>query len=84
VSRFGSSISEKASEWKMSTFGDAYSLRSLSQLYVSCRITGVPPLQSDFYGLSSALKDDTIEPEKNEKKRAQNQRKWRGKSQRYG
>ena len=32
------------------------------QFYISCRITGVPPLQSDFYGLSSALKDDTNEP----------------------
>ena len=36
----------------------------MDQFYISCRITGVPPLQSDFYGLSSALKDDTNEPKK--------------------
>ena len=34
------------------------------QFYTSCRISGVPPLQSDFSGLSSALKDDTNEPKK--------------------
>ena len=34
----------------MLTFGDAYSF-DLSQFYISCRITGVPPLQSDFSGL---------------------------------
>ena len=32
------------------------------QFYSSCKITGVPPLQSDFYGLSSALTDNTNEP----------------------
>ena len=30
------------------------------QFYISGKITGVPPLQSDFYGLSSALKDNSI------------------------
>ena len=40
------------------------------QFYISCRITGVPPLQSDFYGLSSALKDDTNEPKKRKEMRS--------------
>ena len=39
------------------------------QFYISCRITGVPPLQSDFSGLSSALKDDTNEPKKRKEAR---------------
>ena len=48
----------------MFTFGDAYSLRSHSQFSVFCRIIGIPLLQLDVYGLSSALKDDTIDPKK--------------------
>ena len=43
----------------MFAFSDAYGLRSHSTF---CRITGVPPLQSDLYGLSSALTDNTNEP----------------------
>ena len=39
------------------------------QFYISCRIAGVPPLQSDFSGLSSALKDDTNEPKKRKETR---------------
>ena len=56
-----SSISEKANDekWSPSAMPTAC---DLSQFYISCRITGVPPLQSDFSGLSSALKDDAIEP----------------------
>ena len=62
------------------TFGDAYNLRSHSQFYVSCRITGVPPLQSDFYGLSSALKDDTNEPKKRSEARTKPTKMARKKS----
>ena len=40
------------------------------QFYISCRISGVPPLQSDFSGLSSALKDNTIEPKKRKETRS--------------
>ena len=72
-----SSKSEKASDEKCSPSAMPAAC-DLSQFYVSCRITGVPPLQSDFSGLSSTPPMSR----KNEKKRAQNQRKWRGKNAR--
>jgi hypothetical protein len=50
------------------------------QFYISCRITGVPPLQSDFYGLSSALKDDTNEPKKRKETRTKPTKMARKKS----
>ena len=50
------------------------------QFYISCRITGVPPLQSDFYGLSSALKDDTNEPKKRKEARTKPTKMARKKS----
>ena len=51
------------------------------EFYISCRISGVPPLQSDFSGLSSALKDNTAEKAKrNALKTNEN---GAGKSQRY-
>ena len=50
------------------------------QFYISCRILGVPPLQSDFYGLSSALKDDTNEPKKRKETRTKPTKMARKKS----
>ena len=50
------------------------------QFYISCRISGVPPLQSDFSGLSSALKDDTIEPKKRKETRTKPTKMARKKS----
>ena len=50
------------------------------QFYISCRITGVPPLQSDFSGLSSALKDDTNEPKKRKEARTKPAKMARKKS----
>ena len=50
------------------------------QFYISCRITGVPPLQSDFYGLSSALKDDANEPKKRKETRTKPTKMARKKS----
>ena len=50
------------------------------QFYISCRITGVPPLQSDFSGLSSALKDDTNEPKKRKEARTKPTKMARKKS----
>ena len=47
---------------------------------ISCRISGVPPLQSDFSGLSSALKDDTIEPKKRKETRTKPTKMARKKS----
>ena len=52
---------------KLYAFSDINGLRSHSTF---CRITGVPPLQSDFFGLSSALKDNTIEPKKRKETRS--------------
>ena len=53
------------------------------QIYISCRISGVPPLQSDFSGLSSALKDNTNEPKKTKRNAHKTNEKGAGKSQRY-
>ena len=50
------------------------------QFYISCRISGVPPLQSDFSGLSSALKDDTNEPKKRKEARTKPTKMARKKS----
>ena len=50
------------------------------QFYTSCRISGVPPLQSDFSGLSSALKDDTNEPKKRKEARTKPTKMARKKS----
>ena len=50
------------------------------QFYTSCRISGVPPLQSDFSGLSSALKDDTNEPKKRKETRTKPTKMARKKS----
>ena len=50
------------------------------QVYISCRITGVPPLQSDSSGLSSALKDDTNEPKKRKEARTKPTKMARKKS----
>ena len=50
------------------------------QNYTSCRISGVPPLQSDFSGLSSALKDDTNEPKKRKEARTKPAKMARKKS----
>ena len=50
------------------------------QFYISCRISGVPPLQSDFSGLSSALRDDTIEPKKRKETRTKPTKMARKKS----
>ena len=50
------------------------------QFYISCRISGVPPLQSDFSGLSSALKDDTNEPKKRKETRTKPTKMARKKS----
>ena len=50
------------------------------QFYISCRITGIPPLQSDFSGLSSALKDDTNEPKKRKETRTKPTKMARKKS----
>ena len=55
-----STSGKKKQAWKIVRFQRHLPLTI--QFYISCRITGVPPLQSDFSGLSSALKDDTIEP----------------------
>ena len=52
------------------------------QLYISCRISGVPPLQSDFSGLSSGLKDNTNEPKKRKETRSKPTKMAR-ESQRY-
>ena len=51
-----------------------------NQFYISCRITGVPPLQSDFSGLSFALKDDTNEPKKRKETRTKPTKMARKKS----
>ena len=50
------------------------------EFYISCRISGVPPLQSDFSGLSSALKDDTNEPKKRKETRTKPTKMARKKS----
>ena len=50
------------------------------QFYISCRISGVPPLQSDFSGLSSALTDDTNEPKKRKETRTKPTKMARKKS----
>ena len=50
------------------------------QFYISCRISGVPPLQSDFSGLSSALKDNTNEPKKRKETRSKPTKMAREKS----
>ena len=50
------------------------------QFYISSRITGVPPLQSDFSGLSSALKDDANEPKKRKEARTKPTKMARKKS----
>ena len=50
------------------------------QFYISCRITGIPPLQSNFSGLSSALKDDTNEPKKRKETRTKPTKMARKKS----
>ena len=50
------------------------------QFYISCRISGIPPLQSDFSGLSSALKDDTNEPKKRKEARTKPTKMARKKS----
>ena len=77
--RSESSISEKASDEKCSPSATPTALlQDHSQLY--CRITGVPPLQSDFYGLSSALKDDTNEPKKRKETRTKPTKMARKKS----
>ena len=50
------------------------------QNYISCRIAGDPPLQSDFYGLFLALKDDTNEPKKRKETRTKPTKMARKKS----
>ena len=50
------------------------------QFYISCRIIGAPSLQSDFYGLSSALKDDTNKPKKRKEARTKPTKMARKKS----
>ena len=50
------------------------------QFYITCRIAGVPPLQSDFSGLSSALKDDTNEPKRRKETRTKPTKMARKKS----
>ena len=56
------------------------SLSATPSAYISCRISGVPPLQSDFSGLSSALKDDTNEPKKRKETRTKPTKMARKKS----
>ena len=74
-----SSIFDKANDEKCSPSAMPTAC-DLSQFYISCRITGVPPLQSDFSGLSSALKDDTIEPKKRKETRTKPTKMARKKS----
>ena len=71
-------MSSKSGNAKVFAFNDIY--RLLFKIYISCRITGVPPLQSDFYGLSSALKDDTNEPKKRKEARTKPTKMARKKS----
>ena len=60
--------SQEKQAWKIVRFQRHLPLTI--QFYISCRISGVPPLQSDFSGLSSALKDNTIEPKKRKETRS--------------
>ena len=69
---------QKKQAWKIVCF--QRHLPFTLQIYISCRIIGVPPLQSDFYGLFSALKDGTNEPKKRKETRTKPTKMARKKS----
>ena len=77
-SRLRSLRSQEKQAWKIVRFQRHLPLTI--QFYTSCRISGVPPLQSDFSGLSSALKDDTNEPKKRKEARTKPTKMARKKS----
>ena len=70
--------SQEKQAWKIVRFQRHLPLTI--QFYISCRISGFPPLQSDFSGLSSALKDDTNEPKKRKEARTKPTKMARKKS----